>query len=132
MLTFSQYLIEQQCAIISREQMKQFETLVDRIFEKFGIDFEFTMHFRDRMGDDRNNPCISMKELADFFSKIYAKKGAPLKNTKDAEVVLTDLQKDLNIPVLLSYNSRTDELEVKAKTIMRKKNFHTLDKKIRY
>ena len=132
MLKFKQYLTEQECTIVSRAQLKKLETLVDRMFEKFGIDFNFTNHFHDRLGDDRNNPCIKLKELGEFFQKIYMRQGRRLKNSKNPEVVLVDIQKDLNMPVVLKYNRQKDELEVRAKTIMRKRNFDTKDDKIGY
>ena len=46
------------------------------------------------------------------------------------EVVLKDLQSDLNIPVVVKF--KNGEFEVTNKTIMRKKNFKTPDKVIKY
>jgi hypothetical protein len=132
MLSFSQYLSEDQCDLVSMQQMKAFEKFVDRMFEKFKIDFEFTKHFGDRMSDERNNPCIKMKELADFIKKIYARQGKNLKGIAGAEAVVKDLQTDLNIPVVVKYDQNNDEFDVVAKTIMRKKNFKTPNQVIKY
>lgn len=133
MYRFKDFISEQQtCDLVTQKQMKAFEIFVDRMFDKYGIDFEFTKHFADRMGDDRNNPCITMKELADFIKKIYAKQGKRLKNEKGAEVVIKDLQSDLNIPVVVNYDQKKDEFEVVMKTIMRKKNFRTPNKILGY
>jgi hypothetical protein len=116
------------CPVISRDHMKAFETFVDRLFDKFGVDFDFTKHFRERMSDDRNDPCIDMKELAAMLQKIYKKKTAgqnPFAKHIDSEVVLKDIQSDLNMPIAIEYDRKNDEMRVVAKTIMRKKNFRT-------
>lgn len=131
-----EYLCEEDnsCSIIPQAQMKQFETVVDQLFKKLGIDFDFTKHFRERMGDSRNTPCISLKELALMIKRLYEKvkdQAISLKSYKDTEVVLKDLISKINIPVALEYDRKDDELRVVAKTIMRKPNFHTPDKIIK-
>jgi hypothetical protein len=116
------------CPVITQQHMKAFEKIVDRLFDKFGIDFDFTRHFRERMSDGRNNPCIDIKELATIIQKIYMKKKKGtniLSKHKDAEVVIKDMQSDLNMPIAIEYDRKNDELKVIAKTIMRKKNFRT-------
>jgi len=102
------------------------------LFEKFGIDFKFTKHFADRMGDERNDPCITLKELADFIKKVYANQGKSLKGVAGAEAVIKDIQKNLNIPVAVTYDQKNDEFDVVMKTIMRKKDFKTPNKIIKY
>lgn len=123
---------EQKCDLIGADQMKAFEKFVDRMFEKYGIDFEFTKHFGERMSDERNTPCIKMKELADLITKIYKMKGNPLKGKKGSQVVVKDLQSDLNIPFVIKYDERKDEFIFTAKTIMRKKNFKTPNDVVTY
>ena len=132
MISFKQHLQEAQCDLVGMKQIKQFEKIVDQLFKKFNIDFNFTRHFADRMSDERNTPCITMKELADFIKKIYAKQGKSLKGIAGAEAVVKDIQKDLNIPVAVTYDQRKDEFDVVMKTIMRKKNFKTPNKVITY
>ena len=132
MLGFKEYITEAQCDLVTVSQMKAFEKFVDRMFEKFKIDFEFTKHFGDRMSDERNDPCIKMKELADFITKIYKQQGKNLKGIAGAEAVIKDLQTDLNIPVVVKYDQKNDEFDVVAKTIMRKKNFKTPNQVIKY
>jgi len=119
---------DETCPVITRDHMKAFEKFVDRLFDKFGIDFEFTKHFRDRMSDERNKPCIDMKELAAIIQKIYKRKSSGqnlLGKHADSEVVLKDIQSDLNMPIAIKYDRKNDDLTVVAKTIMRKKNFRT-------
>jgi hypothetical protein len=116
------------CSIITPAVMKAFEAFVDKLFAPFKMDFDFTKHFRERMGDARNNPCIDLKELATMIKKLYAEMkagGKSLTKHMDAEVVIKDMQSDLNMPIALEYDRKNDTIDVIAKTIMRKKNFST-------
>lgn len=131
---YESFLSEDECKIITRKEMKEFEKLANRLFDKFGIEFDFTNHFRERMSDKRNNPCIDLKEIAEIIKRIYMRKKQgqeTLSRFKNAEVVLHSLQSDLNIPVAIEYDRRNDDLTVIGKTIMRKKNFKSRDQKIK-
>lgn len=122
------------CPVISMDHMKSFEKIVDKLFAKFGINFDFTRHFRERMSDGRNTPCIDIKELAAMIQKIYKKKAAGsdiISKHVDAEVVIKDMQSDLNMPVAIEYDRKNDELRVISKTIMRKKNFRSPDPEVK-
>lgn len=123
---------EDMCPLITKSQMKKFEKVVDDLFKRFKMDFNFTAHFRERMSDPRNKPCIDIKELASIITKIYKKQGKSIKDVAGAEAVVKDLQTDLNIPVAVKYDSRNDEFDVVMKTIMRKKDFKTPNKIIKY
>ena len=129
MLRFKQFVTEADtCPILTTAHMKAFEQFVDKMFAKFNIDFEFTKHFRERMSHERNDPCIDMKELAAMIQKIYKKYQNGEKSLSkfvDAEAVIKDMQTDLNMPIAVEYNRKSDDLVVIAKTIMRKKNFRT-------
>jgi hypothetical protein len=125
-------LMEEADVEITAAKMKDFEKFVDRMFEKYKIDFEFTKHFGERMNDDRNSPKIKLKELADLIKKIYAKHGNPLKDKPGAEMVVKDLQSDLNMPIVVKYDPKNDEIDIVAKTIMRKKNFSTPNPVVKY
>lgn len=131
MLSFTQFLIESECAVYSSEQIKNLEKFADNLLDKFGIDIEFTKHFGDRMGDARNDPCIKIAELQQLFKKIEKDKAKKIKAAGNSESVLVDLQKDLNLPFVIEINGN-DEFEVRFKTIMRKKDFKTPNKKIEY
>lgn len=117
---------------VTQKQIKDLEIFADRLLNKFDIDIEFTRHFADRMNDSRNNPEIKISELQQFFKKIAKEKGTNIKQNADAEVVLKDMQKDLNLPVVINYKKDRDEFEVVNKTIMRKKGFATSNKTIEY
>ena len=117
---------------ITADQMRRFEAKIDEIFKKFKLDFEFTKHFGERMNDARNSPLITLKDLSDTMKKVYAKHGNPLKDKVGAESVIRDIQNDINIPVAVRYDAKNDEVDVVAKTVMRKKNFSTPDPVLRY
>lgn len=122
------------CPVLTQAQMRSFENIVDKLFKKFNIDFDFTKHFRERMSDRRNKPCIDIKELAATIQKIYKKKSAGsnlFAKHRDAEAVIKDMQNDLNMPVAIEYDRKNDELRIAAKTIMRKKNFRTTSPEIK-
>lgn len=115
---------------VSKKQIADLERFGDRLLNKFDIDIEFTRHFADRMNDRRNNPEIRVSEIQQLFKKIARNKGMKIKNVKGAEAVLKDLQSDLNLPIVVKF--KNGEFEVINKTIMRKSNFRTRNKTIRY
>lgn len=130
------YVVEadETCMIITQAHMKAFEEFVDKMFQKYNIDFDFTKHFRERISDGRNNPCINMKEIADMIKKIYSKYAKGEKSLSkyiDSEAVIKDMQSDLNMPIAIEYDRKNDEVNVIAKTIMRKKNFRTPNPEIK-
>ncbi len=126
MKTFKSLFIEN----ISKKQLNDLEKFVDRLLSKFDIDINFTKHFLDRLNNSRNDPEITISELQKLFKKIQKHKGEQIKKFKDTEVVLKDLQKDLNLPVVINF--KNGEFEVIAKTIMRKKNFKSSNEVIKY
>ena len=116
---------------VTRAQLQSLETYADKLFAAVGLDIEFSKHFFDRVNDPRNNRPISDAELTDLFQKTYEKHGKQIASLgSSAEAVIVDMQKDINIPFVLQYNSRTQQLELVSKTIMRKKNFQTTNKKL--
>ena len=121
---------ETECALITREDIRELEKFADSLLKDYGIDVEFTRHFGDRMSDERNTPCINVKELKDFFRKVYNNKGMKIKGNSGIEAILKDMQKNLNMPVVIDY--RNGEVELTFKTIMRKKNFSSPNKVISY
>ena len=115
---------------VSQKQISDLEKFGDRLLKKFDIDIEFTRHFADRMNDARNDPEIKVAELQKLFKKIQKNKGSEIKKHGGMEVVLKDLSKDLNLPVAIK--KKGDEFEVINKTIMRKKDFKSSNKVIKY
>ena len=112
---------------VSQQQLNDLEKFADRLLAKFKIDIEFTKHFADRMNDGRNKPAITIPELQQVFKKIAKKKAMGIRQNPDSEAIIKDLQKDLNMPVVINYDKNKDEFEVVTKTIMRKKDFKSSD-----
>jgi len=118
------YMIEK---TITRSDLAQIEKYADKLFAKVGIDVEFTRHFLDRVNDERNKKQITPAELTRIFKQIYSKHGKPIARLgPDAEAVMKDMRTDINMPFVLKLAG--NELELVAKTIMRKKDFKTSNK----
>ena len=113
---------------ISMSQLNQVEKHLDKIWAKVGIDVEFTRHFHDRVNDERNKKPISPAELIRIYREIYKKYGKPIsKLSRGTEILLKDMSTDINVPVVLKWDGK--ELDMIAKTVMRKKNFKSRTKK---
>jgi homoserine dehydrogenase len=109
---------------ITKQDLDQIEKYADKLFAKVGIDVEFTRHFLDRVNDERNKKQITTAELTRLFKQSYAKYGKKIAQLgPDAEAVIKDMRTDINMPFVLNY--KNGELDLVAKTIMRKKNFKT-------
>ena len=101
------------------------------MFASLGIDVEFTRHFLDRVNDQRNVKQITSAELIRLFKQSFKKHGKTIaKLGPDAEAVINDMKTDINMPFVL--NLKGGELELVAKTVMRKKNFKSSDKKLSF
>ena len=112
---------------ITRSDLAQIEKYADKLFAKVGIDVEFTRHFLDRVNDERNKKQITTAELTRIFRQVFRKYGKPIAQLgPDAEAVMKDMQTDINMPFVLKLAGK--ELELVAKTIMRKKDFKTSNK----
>lgn len=113
---------------LTKADLNILEKHIDAAFARVGIDVEFTHHFLDRVNDERNGKQITLKELAFLFKKELIKWGKPIAQLgPDSEAVMKDLESDINIPFALNLD-RDGDLELVAKTVMRKKNFRTPDK----
>ena len=116
---------------ITKKDLNQVEKFADRLFAKVGIDVEFTRHFMDRVNDARNKKPINTSELTRLFKQSYAKYGKKIAQLgPDAEAVINDMKTDVNMPFVL--NLKGDELELVAKTVMRKKDFKTSGPKMSF
>jgi len=114
---------------VTQSQLNALEKVVDKVFGQVGIDVEFTRHFLDRANDARNGEPISIKELAMLFKKEYQRWGKPIAQMgPNAQAVLKDLESDINVPFVLQWDRENNELDMIAKTVMRKKDFKTSNK----
>lgn len=116
---------------ITQTDLKVLERYADRLFAKVGIDVNFTRHFLDRVNDTRNKKQITSSELTRLFKQSYQKYGKKIASLgKDAEAVINDMKNDINMPFVLKWDGK--ELDLVAKTIMRKKNFQTSNPKLQF
>jgi len=121
---FNQALFAQKGKPITKSDLDQIERYADKLFAALGIDVEFTKHFMDRVNDARNMTQITPAELVRLFKQSYKKYGKKIaKMTDDANAVIHDMKTDINMPFVL--NHKKGEIELVAKTVMRKKNFST-------
>ncbi len=109
---------------ITKNELNSIESYADSLFNKLGIDIDFTKHFFDRLNDIRNKKPISVAELIGVFKKLYKKHGKPLSRTEDdLEAVVKDFNKNINIPFVIDVDQ--NGIDMTAKTIMRKPDFKT-------
>lgn len=90
------------------------------------VDVEFAYHFFQQLKNKRNKPAISKAELIGFFKRL-AKNQRELETflAQYDEIVITDKRNDINIPFAQMAN------QIIAKTVMRKKDFKTSNKKLK-
>jgi len=109
---------------ITKSQLNAIENYADKLFAKLGIDIEFTKHFLDRLNDKRNIKPISVPELMGMFKRLHKKHGKPLsKVDDDFDAVVKDFNSNINIPFAI--NVTPNDIDLVAKTVMRKKDFKT-------
>jgi hypothetical protein len=129
MKTFNQYFLSEQ--EITKSDLDGIEKYADRLYKSLGIDVEFTRHFLDRVNDARNKKQITVAELIRLFKQSHKKYGKKIaKLGPDAEAVINDMQTDVNMPFVLKWDGK--ELDLIAKTVMRKKDFKTPDPKLSF
>ena len=88
---------------VSQSQLNQVEKYLDKLWDKVGIDVEFTRHFMDRVNDARNNKPINTAELIRLFRLTFKKYGKKIaKMNPDAEAVIHDMETDVNMPFVLN------------------------------
>ena len=111
---------------VSQVDIDQLERFADKMFAKVGIDVEFGRHFMDRVNDERNGKPITPSELTRLFKQEYKRYGKPIAQMgPEQQAVMKDLQTDINIPFMLQWDADNNELDLIAKTVMRKKDFKT-------
>ena len=110
---------------ITQSDLDQVEKYADRLFASLKIDVEFTKHFMDRVNDARNLKQITVAELIRLFKQAYRRYGKKIAKMSDqANAVINDMKTDINMPFVIAVDRKGD-MELIAKTVMRKKNFTT-------
>ena len=126
MKSFDNYIYEE----VTQRDLDNVEKYADKLFAKVGLDIEFTRHFKDRVNDERNKKPITPAELIRLFKRTYKKYGKKISPMgAGAQAVIHDMQTDVNMPFVLQPD-RGGMLDLVAKTVMRKKNFSTPNKKL--
>jgi hypothetical protein len=116
-------------APITQSDLNKLEVYADRLFSKVGIDIEFTRHFLDRVNDERNKRQITLAELTRLFKQEFKRWGKAIAQMgPDAQAVMKDMKTDINMPFVLVWDNQNNDLDLIAKTVMRKKNFMTPNK----
>ena len=136
MKSFRTFIMQDAMSIIieeiSKEQLKEIEKFADRLFAAVGVDIEFTKHFHDRVNDTRNNKPINQAELIRLWRQTYKQHGKKIPQLgKDAEAVIHDMKTNINIPFVLKWDEKSQELDLISKTVMRKKDFKSKDKELK-
>ncbi len=111
---------------LSQADVDGIARFADKLYKKLGIDITFTKHFMDRVNDDRNGKPISGAELVRLFKREYERWGKDVAQMgPDMEGTFKDLTTDINLPFVLRWDRDEKELDLVAKTVMRKKDFKT-------
>jgi hypothetical protein len=114
--------------VITKKNLDAIERFADKLWAKVGLDVEFTRHFLDRVNDARNKKQITGGEIQRLFRQSYKRHGKKIANLgKGAEAVIKDMETDINMPFVLQLD-KNGELDLVAKTVMRKKDFKTSNK----
>lgn len=111
---------------VTRSDLQNLERYLDQLYSAINIDVNFTRHFLDRVNDPRNLSPITIDELTKLFQdafRVYGRKIGQL--GPDAEAVLKDMETNVNVPFVLNWDRNAEELNLVAKTTMKKKNFKT-------
>ena len=111
---------------ITRVQLQVLGRYLDKLFAAANLDIEFTRHFMDRVNDARNRKQITLSELRQLFTKTYQRymKGKSIAAQGPGfQGVLKDIETDVNLPFVLTYDQLNNEMDLIAKTIMRKRDF---------
>ena len=116
---------------LTKSDLDSVEKYADRLYGALGIDVEFTRHFLDRVNDKRNKTQITKSELIRLFKQAHKKYGKKIAQMgPDAQAVLNDIKTDINMPFVLNWDGK--ELDLVAKTVMRKKDFQTSNPKLAF
>jgi hypothetical protein len=116
---------------ITKTELMRIEQYIDKFFKQFNVDIDFQniykgTHFFQRLNDPRNETPITGDDLRKIFKKVSIRHGVHLsKLNTGAEGVLKDMETDVNIPFIISWDKENQEIDLRPKTIMKKKDFKT-------
>lgn len=113
---------------LTQSDLNKLEFYADKLFKSIGIDINFTRHFLDRVNDERNQKQITLPELGLLFRDEFKRWGKRIAAMgPDAQAVMKDMRSDVNVPFALNWDRNAGELDLVAKTVMRKRAFTSPD-----
>ena len=118
--------------IVPEPDIDDIDDYIDDILDP--IDIDISGHFIDQVNNKRNKPEIETDELYDFFDKLSDEKDELVDLLDQGEVVATDSDTDINIPLVkdTKKSQLRDKVVAVAKTIMHKPNFQTTSTKLTF
>jgi hypothetical protein len=118
--------------VVPEPEIDDIDDYADNVLDP--IDIDIPPHFIDRVNDKRNRPEIETDELYDFFDKLSDEKDELANLLDQGEVVATDSNTNINIPLTkdIKKSQLRDKVVAVAKTIMRKPNFQTTNTKLTF
>lgn len=119
---------------VTQQDLQQLEKYLDALYGQYGIDFEFTRHFLDRVNDPRNQKQITTGELFRLFGLMSKQYGQEIQDEMkfgELQAVAKDTATKVNSPFVAYYNKKTRQFELYAKTVMRKDKFQTRNKEFK-
>ena len=133
MISFKNFILETSCDIhkkVTKGELNALEKQLDTMWKAVDVDIDFPQHFFDQLNNPRNDKQITVCDVFDMFKKLFSKSGKKISNQvfkvktgKDFQGVVKDINNNINIPFTLDWLPRNKELELIAKTIIRKKDF---------
>jgi hypothetical protein len=118
---------------ITWSQLKRIEDHTNQLWNTIGFKLDIPVHFFKKINVARNTPNITVKELRDLFDKSSRQLGNKLSEFADKsirkEAVIFDSETNINVPVAIKWNNTLDMFELIAKTVKRKKDYHTSNTK---
>jgi len=106
--------------------LAKLEAYLDRLWRAVGLGLAMSTHWKERLADARNRTPIGVQEIIHLFQQEITKHGKQLRHLQPGvQGVFKDTRNDLNVPFVLDVDRRDRRLKIIAKTIIKKRNFHT-------
>lgn len=117
--------------LVSWNDLKKLETVLDQMFKTAGLDIAFTKHFWERINGSRGyGGTVTIPEIQDAFRKTYAKYSDKIKGHKaDWKAIINDVSKELNMPFTLKWDGRQKSMVML--TAMKKRDFMAPEPKLK-
>jgi len=127
---FSRQSVATNTPMVSWNDLKRLESVLDNMFFAAKLDIKFTKHFFERMNGSRGyGSNVSISEIQDAFRKTYAKYAQKIySHPADWKAIILDVSKSLNMPFTLEWDGKLKKMVML--TAMKKQNFMSPDPKL--